>query len=67
MFDRWRQENFFKYMREEFPEEAEPGMRLAAQPFDDGLGDPRLADARLARDQHDGPVALLRLLPAPQE
>src|SRR4029079_18025495 len=40
---------------------------IAAQALKDGLGDPRLADAWLSREQDDGALATLRLRPAAQE
>jgi hypothetical protein len=40
---------------------------LAAEPFHDGLGDTRLADPGLARDQHHPTLAALCLLPSSQE
>ncbi len=43
-------------------------MRLAAQPLDQALHETRLADTRLARNQHDGALTGLGLLPAsPQQ
>ena len=39
-------------------------MRLAGEPLEQGLGETRLADARLARNQHDAALAALGLLPA---
>ena len=46
-------------------EQAQAGVRLAAQPLEQGLREPRLADARLARNQDDRALAALGLLPAP--
>ena len=46
---------------------AQARVRLAAQALEDGLGDPRLADAWLAREQDDRALSALRLLPAAQE
>jgi hypothetical protein len=46
-------------------EHAEAGVRLGAQPLEQGLGEARLADPRLARDQHDAALAALGLPPAP--
>jgi hypothetical protein len=40
-------------------------MRLAGEPLDEGLGEARLADAGLARQQHDAALAGRGLPPAP--
>ena len=45
----------------------DPGMRGVAQPRLEFLHQPRLAQARLANDQHQLPVAPPRTLPAPQQ
>ena len=45
----------------------DPGMRRVAQPRLKFLDQPRLAQARLANDQHQLPVALPRPLPAPHQ
>jgi hypothetical protein len=42
-------------------------VRLVRQPLAQGAHDPRLADARLAREQHDLPLALLGLLEAAEQ
>ena len=46
---------------------AQPRVRLALDALRQRRGQARLADARLARDQHHPPLAGLRLLPAPQQ
>src|SRR5580693_6497355 len=48
-------------------ERAQARVRLAGDPFDQGLGEARLANARFARDQDDAALAGLRLLPAPSQ
>ena len=46
---------------------AQARMRLACNVLGKRCGEPRLADARLAGDQHHPPFAALRLLPAAQQ
>src|SRR6516164_8543652 len=45
----------------------DPGVRSVAQPRMEFLNEPRLADPRLADDQHQLAVALPRALPAPRQ
>src|SRR6516225_9359134 len=42
-------------------------MQFGADPLDKGLSDARFADAGLARDQHNAPLARLGLLPSAQK
>ena len=46
---------------------AKTSMRLALEPRQQGFGNTRLADAGLAREQHDPPLAELGLIPAAQQ
>src|SRR5262249_41407883 len=46
---------------------AQPCMSLASDLLGQGRAQARFADSRLARDQHDPALALLRLAPAPQQ
>src|SRR4029077_2965248 len=48
-------------------EPAQPGMRLGLDPFRYRRRQPRLAEARLARDPHHAAFAGLGLLPAAQQ
>src|SRR5712692_3318797 len=46
---------------------ANAGMRVGLDVLRERDGQPRLADPRLAGDQHDARLASLRLIPAPQQ
>ena len=46
---------------------AQPRIRLTRQPLQKGRGEPRLADARFAREQDDMPLAFLRLDPGTKQ
>jgi hypothetical protein len=48
-------------------EEAQPDVPLAGKPLHHGLGEARLANARLARHEYDLALPRFRLVPAPHE
>ena len=48
-------------------EKAQPRIRLTCKPLQKGRGEPRLADARFAREQDDMPLPFLRLDPGTKQ
>jgi hypothetical protein len=63
MFDRWRQENFFKYMREEYALDALDALvDYAVEPDDPDRGVPNPARKAVDAELRDARAALSRLL-----